>query len=274
MTRRQNALSSVSDSRQKQTNDILDITQKVEFHLQTNGVYIHKNTLYDLWKDTSSSWYTKALAYWDDQVTCPADHDGILGGFGHVNEMDIEGSKHFLRHLKMKNHQRTFSQAIDMGAGIGRVAKQVLMSICTDVDLLEPSPRLLQASRTYVGNSHTGTFYGLGLHQIDQLPKERKYDLIWCQWVLVHLTDVDMIAFLLHCKNLISSTGLLIVKENLVAKEDVFDIDHLDSSISRSALYYESLFMQGGWTILYDKDCPEFPTELYPVHFYALTPTL
>jgi hypothetical protein len=42
----------------------------------------------------------------------------------------------------------------------------------------------------------TGNVSGLQ----DFSPEPKTYDLIWCQWVLGHLTDEDLIDFLKSCK--------------------------------------------------------------------------
>ena len=41
-----------------------------------------------------NSWYSKAVEYWDKQE---ASYDGVLGGYGHVSEVDIEESERLLK---------------------------------------------------------------------------------------------------------------------------------------------------------------------------------
>ena len=52
----------------------------------------------DLWAtirgDKDQQWYTPAVEYWDKQE---ASYNGVLGGFGHVSELDVAGSRKFLQ---------------------------------------------------------------------------------------------------------------------------------------------------------------------------------
>lgn len=46
-----------------------------------------------------------------------------------------------------------FDRAADCGAGIGRVSKHFLLKKYSHVDLVEQSPRLLQAAPEYIGKA-------------------------------------------------------------------------------------------------------------------------
>lgn len=59
-----------------------------------------------------------------------------------------------------------------------------------------------------------------------------KYDLIWNQWCLGHLTDAQLVKFLKKCCSALKPGGWIVVKENLsTSDEDVFD--ETDSSVTR-----------------------------------------
>lgn len=68
---------------------------------------------------------------------------------------------------------------------------------------------------------------------------ESKFDVIWCQWCLGHLSDLDLRAFFLRCKKGLRDPkrSVIVVKENLCRDTDeggprtVFDED--DSSLTR-----------------------------------------
>lgn len=45
------------------------------------------------------NWYRNALKYWENT---PADFQGVLGGFGHTHELDIQDSARFLARLKLQ----------------------------------------------------------------------------------------------------------------------------------------------------------------------------
>lgn len=65
------------------------------------------------------------------------------------------------------------------------------------------------------------------------------FDVIWCQWCLGHLTDIDLIAFFKRCRAALRDPdqSLIIVKENICNESDdgqaqaVFDPS--DSSLTR-----------------------------------------
>jgi protein N-terminal methyltransferase len=59
-----------------------------------------------------------------------------------------------------------------------------------------------------------------------------KYDLIWNQWCLGHLTDAQLVEYLEKCGKVVRPGGWIIVKENLsTTEEDQFD--ETDSSVTR-----------------------------------------
>lgn len=89
-------------------------------------------------------------------------------------------------------------------------------------------------SASLVDKQGVGNIYNVGLEEWDAsaLPEEEKYDLIWNQWCLGHLTDDQLTAYLEKCGRGIKEGGLIIVKENMcTGGDDIFD--ELDSSVTR-----------------------------------------
>ena len=59
-----------------------------------------------------------------------------------------------------------------------------------------------------------------------------QYDLVWVQWCVGHLTDVQLIRFLRRCKSALNDNGVIVLKENnSTADKDLFD--NVDSSVTR-----------------------------------------
>lgn len=54
-----------------------------------------------------------------------------------------------------------------------------------------------QARLALEGNPRVGEFYQRGMQE---MVFEHKYDLIWIQWVIGHLTDNDLLDFLRRCE--------------------------------------------------------------------------
>ncbi|KAL8482199.1 hypothetical protein ACS0TY_028377 [Phlomoides rotata] len=199
--------------------------------------------------------------------------DGVLGGYGHVNKPDREGSEAFLnsvlaerfpdaasRFSRIKDFPmllpeegvsflsvlvhsfKNFSTVYNCGSGIGRITKNLLIRYFNEVDLLEPvshfldtarrnlAPENLMVTEDYravnfflcsspVGNLNIVHFncqkhskIGNGVVQIIQLtlkssvidmdftPEAGRYDIIWIQWCIGHLSDDDFVSFFNRAK--------------------------------------------------------------------------
>jgi protein N-terminal methyltransferase len=113
---------------------------------------------------------------------------------------------------------------------IGRITEGLLLGIAEKVDIVEP---IAKFSDNLKGKSGIGEIFNIGLE--DWSPKESdesKYDLIWNQWCLGHLTDAQLTTYLEKCQTVLRTNGLIIVKENMsTSVEDLFD--ELDSSVTR-----------------------------------------
>ncbi|TDH71744.1 hypothetical protein CCR75_003526 [Bremia lactucae] len=220
------------------------------------------------------AWYAKAHKYWDDEVNCPLTDNGVLGGFAFVSGVDIRESKRFLKQVRETiKPDWVCHAAADCGAGIGRVSKLLLLPMFDHVDLVEQSPRLLRGVPEYLGADENlqvrvRHLYCMGLQDFE--PACASYDLIWMQWVVVHLNDLDLVHFLKRCKKALTSNGFIVIKENIFHTAEPYDLDRQDSSITRSGVYYRSIFQQAGLVVLLERRQRHFPEELYPVKMFAL----
>jgi protein N-terminal methyltransferase len=142
---------------------------------------------------------------------------------------------------------------LDVGAGVGRVTKSVLLPLFDDVVLVEPVEKflktayeeclqyqassenlpILQQWKGMSDNTKSVTFIQGGLQNFDPLEiekdticvgrvgyqgnKDTVYDVIWCQWCLGHVSNKDLIKFFERAKAALRSPseGLIVVKENL-----------------------------------------------------------
>ena len=80
---------------------------------------------------------------------------------------------------------------------MGRVSEELLLRVCSVVDLVEPSETMIEgakrrlllsgadAKRTWKGEP--GQFLQVGLQGFE--PAEGRYDVIWVQWAMLYLTD-------------------------------------------------------------------------------------
>lgn len=211
--------------------------------------------------------YKNGAKYW---AKVPASVNGVLGGFGHISDIDIDGSRTFLNHLLSLEDPLSTNIALDCGAGIGRVCKELLLDYFDRIDLVEQDENFINAAKVLIGEHNTkiGTFYKIGLQNF--IP-EKKYDLIWCQWVLGYLTDYDLIDFLRRCSKFLHPNGLIIVKDNITSSNEL-EYDEEDSSVARSYELMLNIFTEANLKIVEADIQSGFPDEIYTVYTFALKP--
>ena len=212
-------------------------------------------------------YYTKAKKYWSEvQPTV----DGMLGGYGQISFTDITGSSQFLKDLYKMRPSPGRECALDCGAGIGRVSKFLLLPIFNKVDLAEQDEKFCLQAKEYIGNdSKLGEIYNVGLQEFT--PERKKYDVIWAQWVLAHLTDNDLIDFFKRSTSGLKKDGFLIMKEN-ISSGDAIENDNVDSSATRPLKLMKSLIAKGNLKIVKIIKQNNFPKGLFPVYMIAMRP--
>ncbi|MCJ1247415.1 Alpha N-terminal protein methyltransferase 1 [Trapelia coarctata] len=217
--------------------------------------------------------HSETLAYWNNT---PATVNGMLGGYPHVSRIDLRGSATFLAKLRkgISNvaPNSPLKRGVDCGAGIGRVTAGFLSKVCAVIDIVEPVGKFGQEARVaeMSGEGAVGEVHVTGLE--GWVPVER-YDLIWNQWCLGHLTDTQLVEYFKRCKCVVENGGWIVVKENMSTNplgEDLFD--ELDSSVTRTDMKFRRLFEESGLEVVRSELQTGFPKELYPVRFYALQP--
>jgi protein N-terminal methyltransferase len=223
--------------------------------------------------DTSneSNWYKDAFNYWEDEEICPITDDGVLGGYGALTEMDTRDSNIFLDTLKQKRPELAFDLVADCGAGIGRVTKNLLLSRFNHVHLVEQSPRLMAAAPEYLGKESNGKITCIVEGLQDFNPAPNTYDVIWIQWVIGHLHDLDFIHFFRRCAIGLKPGGIIALKDNTTSN-CAFLVDKEDSSIARHLEYIRILIRLAGLNIVMEQVQKDFPEELLPVTMFAIAP--
>jgi len=121
-----------------------------------------------------------------------------------------------------------------MLSSIGRITDGLLLSIAATVDIVEP---IAKFSAVLADKPGVGQIFNIGLEDWDPSSSEdAKYDLIWNQWCVGHLTDSQLVTYLEKCGKGIKEDGIIIVKENMcTSDDDIFD--ELDSSVTRYVVY-------------------------------------
>ena len=108
----------------------------------------------------------------------------------------------------------------------------------------------------------------------DWLPTE-KYDLIWNQWCVGHLTNAQLTTYLQRAADALTPSGVLVLKENNSTDPDGKDIyDEVDSSVTRTDETFRRIFKDAGLNLIKAEEQLGFPRHLglLPVRSYALRP--
>lgn len=219
--------------------------------------------------------HAESLKYWN---SVPATTGSMLGEFPSVSRIDLQGSKTFLAKIRRLipgvQSEGKFHQGVDCGAGVGRVTEGFLSHVCDVVDAVEPVAKFTQVMKDsqLKRDGILGTIYTRGL---ENWTPEKKYDLIWVQWCVGHLTDSQLIDYTVRCRKALTETGLMVLKENLsthFSGQDMYDSE--DSSVTRTDAKFRQVFEAAGMEIVKSELQKGFPPSfnLLPVQFYALRP--
>ncbi|KAK0651396.1 alpha-N-methyltransferase NTM1 [Cercophora newfieldiana] len=217
------------------------------------------------------------LRYWEG---INADDNGMLGGFAYISKVDLQGSRNFLAKLGIgkKAGLRRVESALEGGAGIGRITQGLLSEIATHIDIVEPISKFTAALHDKPG---VRTISNCGLEA--WTPSEgTTYDLVWTQWCVGHLTDAQLVEYLVRCRDALEPEGVIVIKENLsTSGRDAFDeedscVTSVGADSSREDSKYQSLFEEAGLQIVRMELQRGFPQSkavtLLPVKMYALRP--
>ncbi|MED6294353.1 Alpha N-terminal protein methyltransferase 1B [Characodon lateralis] len=209
--------------------------------------------------------YYRAQKFYED---VPASEEGMMGDFVEISNVDLESSRHFLKRFVGPGKAGTYF-ALDCGSGIGRVSKGVLLPVFEKVEMVDMMEHfLLHAHEEYLGNDadRIETYYCFNLQEF--MPPKSKYDVIWMQWVACHLTDKDLLNFLVRCKKSLRPNGVIIIKDNMARQG--CKLDPIDSSISRHLDIMKVIISKAGLEILAVEKQEGFPEIIMPVWMIAM----
>ncbi|KAI9293275.1 hypothetical protein K502DRAFT_306556 [Neoconidiobolus thromboides FSU 785] len=206
--------------------------------------------------------YKDADTYWNSVDT---SIDGMLGGFSELDAPDVKQSLQLLTEINLKDKIR----ALDCGAGIGRVSKNVLSKVFEKVDLLEQNKKLIIRAKEELGEKEGfEEFFNIGMQEFT--PGEKKYDCIWIQWVIGHLTDDDLVSFFERCKKGLKDNGYIVIKDNI--SKFGYVMDEVDSSFTRSDEIFKTIFKKSDLKLIKEKIQTGFPAGMFQVKMYVLQP--
>lgn len=222
--------------------------------------------------------HAASIRYWSSLPSTTSNMLGMLGTYPWYTRIELQGSKNFLnkvrRLLPALQSEGKFNLGVDCGAGVGRVTEGFLRHVCTVVDAVEPVQKFTQVLQEgqLKKDGVIGDIYTLGLE--DWYP-EKKYDLIWTQWCVGHLTDAQLVQYVSRCRNSLTENGIIVIKENLSThpgNQDMYDDE--DSSVTRTDAKFKQIFEEAGMEVIKSEIQTGFPKQfkLLPVKSYALRP--
>lgn len=237
-----------------------------------------------LWdsREISQGWHRRNVKFWQAQGD---NLRGMTGGG--VSQRDLAFSeKAFSDLVHQTRSGLPFGRALDCGAGIGRVSAHVLRRFCSHIDLVEFVKKHLAKAKAQLSPKGKGgctfAFHNASMQTFRIAAKV--YDLIWCQWLLMYLTDADALDLLRRAREGLSSGGLLIVKENVSTHDKATYFDDADGelwiegepgapvSCVRTALHYEDLFERAGLQVTEERMQQDLGPDTMEMVWYVLTP--
>lgn len=141
--------------------------------------------------------YQLSENYWSKQ---PPTVNGMLGGFDFVSQADLDQSQNFLNSLKSvgflidvylglnclskSKKPGDTKLALDCGAGIGRITKNLLLNNFDRVEMVDVTEGFIAKAKEYLGeaSNRVARFHVCALQNF--CPEPNTYDCIWMQWVL------------------------------------------------------------------------------------------
>lgn len=148
------------------------------------------------------------------------------------------------------------------------MSKYILIPRFEKVDLVEQDEKFINTAKQFIGvnNANLGVLYKIGLQNFKPY---KKYDVIWCQWVLGHLKDYDLVDFLERCRRALNEHCVIVVKENITTSA-VIEYDEDDSSVTRPYALMKAIFDEAKLKIVIMDTQKGFPDDIYPVNLFAL----
>ena len=145
---------------------------------------------------------------------------GVLGG-GQLERLRRGGGR----------HEREQVRALDLGAGVGRVSRGLLLHLADEVDMCDGCAKFVAQAEQQLGGARTGARGRMGRFICSDLqsfvPDARRYDLIWMQWCVGYLTDEHLSRLLRDCGRALAPEGLLVIKDNVFERARPVSYTHL-----------------------------------------------
>lgn len=171
---------------------------------------------------------------------------------------------------------KKLKRGVDCGAGIGRVTEGLLRNVCETVDVVEPVGKFAEViqqsalvrhkttrktDETAINSTEApegqgcegeeGVIENIYITGLQSWLPQQKYDLIWNQWCVGHLTDSQLTTYLQRAANALTPSGIMVLKENNSTDPEGKDIyDEMDSSVTRTDGTFRKIFRAAGLNLI------------------------
>lgn len=218
--------------------------------------------LHSIQEECKEQWYNANSLWWESGYGGSTDDEAMIGDTD--GETDGLDGLTFLDRVISIAPKFKLNNCLDCGAGVGRITKHVLLKRFKHVTLLEANLHWSVRSRAYLGRKRANqcTFINDKLENLSNILPVKSVDLIWFQWCLQYVTDIDAIAILTAAGKGLTSTGLIILKENKPtvgttgsSRLDRFQMDTPSGTdgrfdITRPAKHHRFLFQKAGLQVV------------------------
>lgn len=142
------------------------------------------------------------------------------------------------------------------------------MPLFDNVDMVEQNQNFLNEAKNFIGDesSRVERYMCCGLQEFT--PEAGRYDVIWCQWVLMNITDDDLVSVFTKCKKGLAENGIIIVKENISSSEEP-EFDEEDCSVTRPRSLILALAKKSGLRCIKEEKQKSMPRDIYEVRMFA-----
>lgn len=225
--------------------------------------------LFNYLYNNKEAWYDITKKHWEK---CEGTDKGMLGGNIELHNLDIKASKELIKNYVSKKFLKTNS-LLEVGAGIGRVTKSLLVNYFDNIYLVEQDKMFVDTAKKNLNEFKN-------VKEIIQSPmqktfensnlKDLKFSCIWLQWCLENIDDNDLERLLCECKEHLEEKGVIFIKENVVEDNDEVVINDIDYSRVRTDKLYKEIIKKSGLKVFKHMRHPDWDTEFMPVSIYIL----
>jgi protein N-terminal methyltransferase len=187
------------------------------------------------------------------------DEDFVASSNEPLRKNDEKSSRNLIKILNSDLKILKTCSVLELAAGMGRVTKKVLLQKFERIDVLEPDEKLAAEIEKINTKKIKNIYVKKGQ---DFEFKDSYYDVIWGQWFLENMSDVDNLKFLIKARDHLNDGGKIVLKENIY-KEDIVQITFPEGQRIRPLKVYLLFFRLVGLRPVYIKLSDDYPVSSY-----------